>query len=143
MSETSDSPFVPGARVAVRWRPRWSFPTFAEDVVARVYKTGNFTLASDPKKQWRPRHSYDAGQRRWEARPAGDPYGGKTVLLWDDRTEAEVKAAHAKASRQSRLLAAQRTIERLRVDAVTDDMLDQIEAALAPLPARQDTEERT
>jgi hypothetical protein len=120
------SPFIPGVRVAVE-----QYGRYAEDFVAKVHKNGNFTLRGDPRQQYRSYQTVYSGNR-WHARQTGGGYYHKSVLLWDEETDAEIKAKLDEVRRLKRLRAIQDRIHSLRVSETTNVMLDQIEAALVP-----------
>jgi hypothetical protein len=131
---TETSPFVAGARVALEGYGNWR-----EDFVLKVYKSGNFTLKSAPSQQWRPQQSYY--DKRWQARKTGraSSWDRDQLYLWDAQTEAQIAAGIALTERRNRLVTIRKSIERLKPEATTDAMLDQIEAALA-LPVQPVTE---
>lgn len=89
---TEASPFVPGARVAVET----SRNSYREDRVLKVHKSGNFTLASDARQQWRPwKGPHNA---RWSAiKTGGGAWPTNMAFFWaaDDHelSERVVKAA--------------------------------------------------
>lgn len=124
----SESPFVPGARVAIRDRYG---DGRTEAFVEKVHTNGNFTLRGS-KQQWRPwRSGYDG---RWSAHETGGGYGRRALDIWDETTDAttdaEIAAAVAKTRRRTRLREIQERVRRLQVNSTTDAMLDAIEAAL-------------
>lgn len=113
-----DHPFKPGTKVAV-W-PRFDGVPRAR-LVAKVYKTGRFTLCGGGAQQWTPREA--AGEwRAWES----GPLGRESLTLWGDAAE-EAIAAYRNDQRRADLV--RRLIGLSRYD-LTDAMLDAIEAAL-------------
>jgi hypothetical protein len=84
----SESPFVPGARVAVS--QRYS-DEITESFVEKVYKNGNFTLRGS-KQQWKPwSHTWSKIQR-WSASETGGDRHRKRLEFWDDATDKEIRA---------------------------------------------------
>ena len=119
-NEPVKSPFVAGARVAVRYgyNSEWR-----EDFVDKVYKTGRFTLRGS-KKQWRPYRDGTAGMagdRRWSSAEA---------RIWNAEIESEIRAATDLSNRRRRLYAIQDRIRIARAEWFTNAQLDAIEAAL-------------
>lgn len=126
------SPFVVGARMAVRdnrdgpWR---------EAFVAKVYKNGRFVLR-DSVQQWRPFncHNYGSDALIWHARKAGQSaWDTSALLIWDDTTAAQIAEENGAYSRRNRWAALMQRLRFMRAADATDEMLDQIEAALPKL----------
>jgi hypothetical protein len=133
----SDSPFIVGARVAMRshdgeiWR---------EHFVEKVYKNGNFTLRGD-KQQWRAICArWGDDNVSWDAWRTGDHghWDRTTLNLWGESTEAHNRAV----ARRSRYYALRKRFERVHERDLTDAMLDAVEGVLPPLapPATKGTE---
>lgn len=115
-TDTKTSPFVPGARVAIRYG---YYGEWREAFVDKVYKTGRFTLRGS-SQQWRPT---DHG-RAIQTGAKGDGRG--EARIWSP----EIDAAIDNAARRRRLGVLRDRIARARVESFTDAMLDAIEAAL-------------
>jgi hypothetical protein len=132
---TETSPFVAGARVALEGYGNWR-----EDFVLKVYKSGNFYPEKPPH-----RNSGDLNNRITtnvgrHAKPGrASSWDRDQLYLWDAQTEAQIAAGIALTERRNRLVTIRKSIERLKPEATTDAMLDQIEAALA-LPVQPVTE---
>jgi hypothetical protein len=116
-----ENPFKPGVRVAVFDRHA---DTYYENFVDKVYKNGNFTLKGSTQ-QWRPHNG-----RRW-ATETGNVWNRPALKIWDADTDAEITAKIAAFARGQRFKKIQDRLRRMAPSAVTNDMLDQIEAALA------------
>lgn len=120
----SDTPFIPGARVAVDDR----FGSgIKESFVDKVYKNGNFTLR-DSKQQWRPWHG-GYGEKRWHATATGSGWHRASLSLWDEATDRELTE---KIEAQKIKLRWQKI--RSKIDGMkypTAAMCDAIETALA------------
>lgn len=134
MSE-KQTPFVPGARVAYQ---RWRDSGWQERFVEKTYKSGRFTLKGGNGQQWRP-SSYCLGDGPvvWTAHPTGDHYSRTYIKLWTPETDKEISRAIAETKRRDRWLELRHSLDRLRLDDLTDAMLDAIETALpkkAPTP---------
>lgn len=121
---TPASLFTVGARVAID-----NGFGVREDFVAKVYKSGNFTLVSDKgarPNQWRPwgdRYANQTGDNgRWSR---------TTLRLWDTETDAELTAERDKSVRQRRLRDLCERLRRLGPNDVTEAALSTIEAALS------------
>lgn len=118
-NEPVKSPFVPGARVAVRYglNSEWR-----EDFVDKVYKAGRFTLRGS-KKQWRP-------HRDGSASMAGGGWGYIEARIWNAEIESEIREAMDLSNRRRRLYDIQDRIRSARAEWFTDAQIDAIEAAL-------------
>ncbi len=123
-----DSPFKPGARVAVRIAYS---DAYIEQFVDRAYKTGNFTLKGS-KQQWRPSYSKDfqTGRIRWSAYETGSGFGRRVLVLWDAHTDAELSEKIAATKRHDRWITLRQQFDRIRRDDLSDTMLDAIERAI-------------
>ncbi len=124
----SDSPFIPGARVAVGERYG---DEVTEGFVDKVYENGNFTLRGD-KQQWRGYQS-SFSDRRWSALETRGGYQRRRLDLWDAETDKDIR--EKMDARRSRIRW-QRI--KLKIDATkepTPALCDAIEAALA-IPSR-------
>lgn len=130
----NDSPFVPGARVAIDY----GFGGWREDFVATVHKNGNFTLKGGGKQQWRPSSPWSGGY--WTAHRTGDGslYSRTSARIWDEAADAELKEKFAAQARKDRWRLLHNRIGKLSDDDLTDAMLDQIEAALQAERAKGD-----
>ena len=112
--------FKPGVRVAIRDR----YHSYTEGFVDKVYKTGNFTLKGSTQ-QWRPRMD----DRR--ATETVNGWNQRSLVIWDAENDAEISANIAHQNRKQRFEKIKDRLHRMAPSAVTDAMLDQIEAALA------------
>lgn len=101
MSEEIQSPFVPGAVVAIEASYSFQTGSYHKTTVNKVYKNGNFTIATgNPSQQWRPQHWGNAGTGRsgWTAYKTGNRYAREHVVPWNAELEAriaEIKARRA------------------------------------------------
>ena len=135
MREILDHPFQPGQRVAVQGAKRG----YTEDVVAKAFKTGNFTLESKPGQQWRPWPNNPtasfAPDRFWHATATGARGFSRTsrLVIWNDETDEFVRKGIEEDQREERWRAVERVMYRLRYDRVTDEALQHFEAAIAAL----------
>lgn len=122
----TDHKFQPGTKVAIERSGygRWSEWTIS--TVARVYKNGNFVLEGGTQ-QWRP-----FGDTAFPA--GGDRWSRVSVHILESVKE-RIANDRAERKRSSRLVAIRNRLDGLHPDAVTDTMLDAIEAAL---PKEQD-----
>lgn len=129
MAETS--PFIPGARVAIRDRHG---DNYTEARVGKVYKSGNFTLGGSPQ-QWRPSSpgSYDNG--RWRAHETGEGWHKRSLVIWNDATDTEIAEKNAASKRHHRWRRLRDRLAGISLNDVTDAMLDQLEAAIKPSEA--------
>ena len=97
-----ETPFVPGARVALFTRPDDADP--AERFVEKVYKNGNFVLAGDTtRQQWKPfKTPYAVGEwRAAEVRKRG--FSRRTLAHWSDVVDQDITARREKARRLERI----------------------------------------
>lgn len=121
----SESPFIPGARVAVS--ERWG-DGVTEAFVDKTYKGGNFTLRGS-KQQWRPWKSTWSSGPRWSATETGSSYNRGRLDIWDAAADKEITErieAHKAKIRWRKLIS--------KVEAVQDPtaaLCDAVEAALA------------
>lgn len=112
----ADSPFIPGAKVAIRSDNGWRAPhNFRASIVAKAFKNGRFTLEGSTQ-QWRAhepaRHSF--GDNCWTASETG--HGRDRLRIWDASTDAEIAAQNAHYELYRRFARAQQAIERLSFD---------------------------
>ena len=124
---TQESPFIPGARVAIM-----SSSVYHADVreafVDKVHKSGNFTLRGS-RQQWRP-WGPSTYQTEWRAIETGEGYSKRKLVIWDDSTDAKIQEQKAEIKRNQRCHEIRDRVSSLSFDSVTDAMLDQIKAAL-------------
>lgn len=127
------SPFIPGARVAISSGYRDNL--YEEAFVEKAYKNGNFILRGDTsRQQWKP-WSMSRGDGKpptWTAHKTNDSWSRRSVILWDESTDAEIAAGIALRQRHSRLQKIQDRVRYLSAEQVTDDMLAAFETALPP-----------
>lgn len=137
---SDSSPFVPGARVAVQTERGYYSPIgYREDFVARLHKTGRFTLRSDPAQQWSPSRPF-SGCRYWSATQTGDrgwSYRG-ALRIWDEDADSDIKAEIANRARYDKFSKLQESLRNQKFsELVTDDVLDNLEMvvlAVKPIP---------
>ena len=133
MTTRSSGPFVPGAKVAIfRSQGPLRPATVSGQKVDKVHKSGNFVLEGD-SQQWRPYAPNGAYTPYWTAAPTGDrgfSFGSVTLRIWDESTDAGIQEAIGAMRRQAKFHRILTRIERAKADQFTDEMLDQIEAAL-------------
>ena len=122
----SESPFVPGARVAVISGYRGEH--VREGFVERVYKNGNVTLRGDKsRQQYRPSGgsgsdwAHATGDHRWNS---------PSLHIWNAEHDAHLNERVATSLRSARLRNLKSAVDRLRLEQVTDEMLSAIEAVL-------------
>jgi hypothetical protein len=131
--DLKDSPFVPGARVAIRYGHS---DNYTESFVDKVYKTGRFTLRGAPKQQWRPstwRDFGDDAKTTWVAYKTNDRWSRSMLKIWDATTDTEISAALAAQARLERFDKVRTKIGRLRTSEVTDGFLTKLELAFKEL----------
>lgn len=123
----TDSPFVPGARIAILGGP---YPR--EATVNTVRKGGNFTIVGEGPQQWRPWQNSRGSQASWRASKTGQNTWSsrESVIFWDASTEPEILQELGKAKRFKRLRSIQDRLARLNADNVADGTLTQLEAVL-------------
>lgn len=129
----TDHPFVPGAKVAMRLNNRWGASEWQAFEVEKVFKNGRFTI-KDRDGQWNayPPSEHSFGEKHWHAHRAGaSRYNDGTIFIWDDGSDAMIKAGYAELDRERRLKLIQRRVERLKYTDITSGALDAIEAALS------------
>lgn len=131
MTDT-ESPFVPGAKVAMRLGNRWGASEWKTFEVDKLFKSGRFTI-KDRDGQWNAYPPNPGGyEKHWHAHRAGaSRYGDGTLYIWDESSDAMIKEGFAEYNRERRLKKLQQRFERLRYGEVTDSALDAIEAAIA------------
>lgn len=125
----SQSPFVPGARVAIYTGDRYTARGYREDFVHKVGKSGRFTLRSDPKQQWRPFGPFNS-KMFWSADQTGDHgwNGGGTLRIWDASSDVEITTTIARRGRFEKFDKLKTSLARISFsDLVTDELLDQFE----------------
>ncbi len=133
---TEASPFVVGAKVGVT--DGRAVGGIREDEVAKVYKSGNFVLASEPGQQWRsyqrPNWKFGGEGRVWVASPTGArSYSRRECQFWDEKLAAQRAEKAAEDARYRRWLLAQDALGKMRHDIPSAEFLDKIEAAFASL----------
>jgi hypothetical protein len=117
------SPFVPGARVAIV--TGYDRKTYTEGFVDRVYKSGNFTLRDYVgRQQWRPvRNSNRAcctRKSRW----------GTHLILWDENVNAEINAAMLSDAVCKRWQGVTNRVMSIHHTQATDELCNAVETAL-------------
>lgn len=125
-----NSPFVPGARVAIVTGRHE--PTYREGFVEKVHKNGNFTLKGDAnRQQYRPSRSCFSDDKSWSANATGErSWNASHIEIWNEATDKKIAEGIARTSRRTRLRHLQHAFERVKVENATDAMLDAIELAL-------------
>ncbi len=137
MSE--ESPFKPGARVAIRIGDRYTAYGYREDFVEKTHKTGRFTLKSNPKQQWSPHQPSGIGPH-WTAWETGDHgwNGGGYLRIWNDVNNAEITEAIRAHRRFHKYTKLRQELDRQPFsELVTDEVLDQLQIvvlAVKPIP---------
>jgi len=137
------SPFVTGARVAVRQSNYYGYNVnYIERFVDKVYKTGRFTLVGDTKKppqQWSPRswRGFRGNSKiEWTAIKTGDSgYHRSELKIWDESTDKEISDKIAQSRRRdlhSRLVD---QIQKIPSDKLTDLMLVKLQEAIDQVAA--------
>ena len=137
MSETS--PFIAGARVAIRIGDRYNKYGYREDFVEKVHKTGRFTLKSNARQQWAP-HSPFSINPYWTANQTGDHgwSGGGILRIWDDANDVEITTTINTYRRYHKFQKLYNELHRQTFsDLVTDEVVDQLQIvvlAINPIP---------
>jgi len=133
MIKHDDHPFKPGVKVAVI-SAYGTKRTFREDEVAKVHKTGRFSL-QQTGAQWRVEHGTITygGPRVWYAeQPAqsGRRFRDRVRVL-DESFLAEIEVEKAEEARRTRVIEAVRTAEKFlggrSQDRLTDWQLEALE----------------
>lgn len=127
----TDSPFQPGAEVAIQVQIGWHAPhSFTRGRVAKVHKNGNFTLEGSPR-QWRP-YAPSTYEPFWRAGARG-PNGG-VLWIFDDTTKSRISEQNLRAKRYKRYSDVRYIIEHEPFsELVTDEVLEKLETAAAIL----------
>lgn len=86
MSE-QEHPFQPGVEVVLVRYPNFGVPFIKKGRVAKVHKSGNFTLDGDPQ-QYRAGKSY--AEAEWCGNATGRSYHSMTVYLRSSKWDAEI-----------------------------------------------------
>lgn len=131
----TESPFLPGTKV-------YLFPNRmpTEETVLKVYKTGNFTLASDPAQQYRPRapqpewrngKHVPADPADWKAFATGSRSGAVRPI--NDKTTAEFNEVVSRIVFRRRWDEINHTLYRVSVGRVTPEALECFEKGIALL----------
>jgi hypothetical protein len=129
----SETPFIPGARVAVS--EKYS-DGLTEGLVEKVYKNGNFTIRGS-KQQWRPwQNNY--GGRNWGAMETGSGWHRRTLKLWDETTDKEIQQKIEEQRTKERWRAIRAKIEGMRYP--TPALCDSVEAALSQFSGVRNSE---
>lgn len=127
---TDENPFVPGARVAVRSRYG---DDMTEAFVDKVRKNGNFTLRGSTQ-QWRP-WCNGYGDRTWGASETCRDYSRRSLRIWDETTDAEIRSRIAATQLKTRWYKLQDKVRRIQNPSV--DLCDQIETAMSAFEGRE------
>lgn len=126
---TYNSPFVPGAEVAIFGSYNGSEVTTA--TVGNVMKSGNFKLTGGDQ-QWRPSLSSDG---IWRASPTGDSYTSRHVQFLDDACRQRIAEVKAATRRRHRIIMIKDAAHKLRLEAkIPDETLTILEVALGIKP---------
>jgi hypothetical protein len=138
---TEKSPFVVGAEVArIHYFSVGNAKTFRRAAIAKVCKSGNFTLVGDAHaRQWTPCETPE-----YFATEAGQHSYSDILKPWGPEVAAEMAEAEAFQRRHGRLSVIQERIGRLHHEPkiVTDALLTALEAALGDLMNEAKREKR-
>lgn len=130
------SPFVPGARVAMDVTAPGALTHYKVGWVDKVYKNGNFTLKGS-KQQYSAYQTgaFPGSPSRWRAQRTGRDFCNRTVLrIWDDESDAEITAAIQRRELQKRFFEAVYQIEHATFYArITESDVALLEAAAAAI----------
>lgn len=132
------SPFIPGARVAILVQNGWRAPaSFKRGLVAKVLKSGNFTLEGSPQ-QWRPYPPSSSGwEKWWHANATGA--SGASLRIWDETTDADITNKNLTAIRHRRFEAAKSVIDREPFsELITDDVVEKMEAVASAIKPKKE-----
>lgn len=125
MNDQPKHPFQVGARVAIKSRHN---DCYKEEFVAKVHKSGRFTLRADPTgQQWRSWSQSTAGV--WNAFPTGQWAVGSCVL-WNDAADSMINVANENHDRAELLYEIKRRVYKLRASDITTEKLKAIETIL-------------
>jgi hypothetical protein len=134
-----ESPFSPGARVAIQVDGGYYGPTgYKEQFVDKVFKTGRFTLR-ESNQQWRPQ-APSSYQPHWTAAQTGDQgYSRRPSLrIWDDEANHEIIDAIALRNRFEKFKRLRSQLDVLQFSSlVTDEVIDWMQCvvlAIKPTP---------
>lgn len=122
----NDSPFKPGARVAVNVR---CSDDVRESFVEKVHKNGNFTLHGS-SQQWRPSGGPSVLSARYHAFETRSGYSRGHLILWDEAADVDITAKIAATKLKNRWRDIRNKIDQLR-ECPNEATCDAIEAALA------------
>jgi hypothetical protein len=122
-------PFQPGAKVAVIVQNGWREPHgYRFAVVAKVLKSGRFTLEGSPQ-QYRP-YGPSGFEKYWHGVATGESNARLRIL--DAASEPEIAAQNAKADRARRFANACHALDREPFsELVTDEVVAHLEAAVS------------
>ena len=128
------SPFVPGARVALL---HGYSGNYIERFVDKVYKTGRFTLKGDtskPPQQWRPStwRVFGRGDKtEWTASRTGETgYMRSQLKIWNEDTDKEISEKIAQSRRRDLHSRIVDQIQKIPSDKLTDLMLVKLQEAI-------------
>lgn len=106
MTDKIESPFVPGARVAIR-SSGYGNDGYHEGFVDKVHKPrgradyGNIVLRGSPQQySVRCYRGYRDGAGDWHAHSTGGGWHGATVYLWTDKIDQEIVEASKERARR-------------------------------------------
>ena len=128
--KTIDHPFTPGLKVALVHRPRYGGEvSYRPAMVAKVYKTGKFTLEGS-NQQYRP----EQWRGKWTAYETGS-----ARILQVELITPELEAEAALSARRGSFRAMQRQIEEAKCpDHPSDELLALMRRVVAALASKQD-----
>lgn len=133
MIDNKAHPFQPGVEVALVDRYQWGGGvSYRTAKVAKVHKTGNFTLDGDTRQQYRA-HEWDS---EWIAtKTGGSGYErGPRIEMITDNLIAEAR----NSNRRAKFRNAVEHLSRLRDADVTDEQLAHVEILVAQLGKKKD-----
>jgi hypothetical protein len=119
--------FEVGTKVALVYISSGPYPArYSQRTVARVTKTGQFTLDGDDTTKWRPEkyredHARKVGASNWER---------EHIELWTDEHDQIIARERALRDRRVRLNAVQEIVAKMRAEHASDEIVEALERAL-------------
>lgn len=133
----TESPFIPGAQVAILHHGFSAATITAKHTIAKVYKNGNFVLEGWTGQQWRP--SPPGQYSKWNAHPTGSSWSQQEIVPVDSEA---YRAALAETRREKLIIDILGLIPdtRSRLRDYSDDQLKQLHDFLTEFNATMDEE---
>lgn len=116
---------TPGMQVALVRNGHYGRSIEGPFVIARVHKTGNFTLANAPREQWVPRSDGNSSYR------AGPHYGCGNLEPWTPEIEREAALYKKQIEWNGEKYKLIAKLQGLHREDLSQELIDALEAALA------------